>query len=333
MLPDGTAIGYLIDAQNRRVGKTVNDTLVRAWLYQGQLTPVAELDGSGNVVSRFVYATGVNVPDYMIRGDSTYRLIRDHLGSVRVVVNAASGSVAQRLSYDEFGIETENTNANWQPFGYAGGLTDGHTGLTRFGARDYDPQVGRWTAKDPIGFAGGSSSVYTYAYNDPVNYVDAEGEMPILVVVVFKAAGGGALVGAAFSTAMQWIFAGEVCADQVVKDAILGAVGGAVIGGLRAVLIVRAASRLARFPANPAQLKHIFRREAGHVADTPANRQLISDVANNAANRLGTDKFGNVWSAATRSDGSQVWVSTRNGVIQNGGVNTTPRVFTDFVGR
>ncbi|NJN52668.1 MAG: RHS repeat protein, partial [Gammaproteobacteria bacterium] len=89
-LPTGTVIGYLLDAMNRRIGKTVNDTLVRAWLYQGQLTPVAELDGAGNVVSRFVYATGVNVPDYLVRGDSTYRIIRDHLGSVRLVVNVAS---------------------------------------------------------------------------------------------------------------------------------------------------------------------------------------------------------------------------------------------------
>jgi RHS repeat-associated protein len=177
-LPDGTEIGYLIDAQNRRIGKTVNGTLVRAWLYQGQLTPTAELDGSGNVVSRFIQATGVNVPDYMVRGDSIYRLIRDHLGSVRVVLNIASGSVAQRLAYDEFGIMTENTNPDWQPFGYAGGLTDGHTGLIRFGARDYDPVAGRWTAKDPIGFAGGTVNLYQYAHGDAINYHDPFGLCP-----------------------------------------------------------------------------------------------------------------------------------------------------------
>lgn len=178
-LPNGTVIGYLLDAMNRRIGKTVNDTLVKAWLYQGQLTPVAELDGSGNVVSRFVYATGVNVPDYLVRGDSTYRIIRDHLGSVRLVVNVASGTVAQRVSYDEFGIETENTNPGWQPFGYAGGLTDSQTGLVRFGARDYDPVAGRWTAKDPIGFAGGAFSHYEYAANEPLNYYDLDGRARI----------------------------------------------------------------------------------------------------------------------------------------------------------
>jgi len=40
-LPTGAVIGNLLDAMNRRIRKTVNDTLVRAWLYQAQLTPVA----------------------------------------------------------------------------------------------------------------------------------------------------------------------------------------------------------------------------------------------------------------------------------------------------
>ena len=66
--------------------------LVQGFLYQDQLKPVAELDGAGNVVSRFVYATRVNVPDYMVKGGVTYRIITDHLGSPRLVVDAAIGS-------------------------------------------------------------------------------------------------------------------------------------------------------------------------------------------------------------------------------------------------
>src|SRR5829696_8398187 len=130
---------------------------------------------SGHVVSRFIYGTRMNVPDYMEKGGKTYRIITDHLGSVRLVVDAASGEVAQRLDYDEFGNVLEDTNPGFQPFGFAGGLYDPDTKLTRFGARDYDAQTGRWIAKDPIGFAGGDTNLYAYVMNDPVNLLDPEG--------------------------------------------------------------------------------------------------------------------------------------------------------------
>ena len=55
------------------------------------------------------------------------------------------------------------------------GLPDRHTGLIRFGLRDYDPDVGRWTAKDPIGYAGGDNDLYGYCLDDPINGVDPEG--------------------------------------------------------------------------------------------------------------------------------------------------------------
>jgi len=96
-LPDGTAIEYVIDGAGRRVGKKVNGLLVQAFLYSSALTPVAELDGAGNVVSRFVYASRLNVPDYMVRGGATYRIISDHLGSPRLVVNADTAEIAQRM--------------------------------------------------------------------------------------------------------------------------------------------------------------------------------------------------------------------------------------------
>jgi RHS repeat-associated protein len=174
-LPDGTELEYLVDGKNRRIGKRVNGALIQGFLYQGQLAPVAELNGNGEVVNRFVYGTRSNVPELLIRDGVIYRIVTDHLGSVRLVLNTSDGTVAQRLHYDEFGRVTQNTNPGFQPFGYAGGLYDGHTGLVRFGARDYDALVGRWTAKDPIGFGGGSANLYAYVENDPINLTDPSG--------------------------------------------------------------------------------------------------------------------------------------------------------------
>ncbi|MDR1995002.1 MAG: RHS repeat-associated core domain-containing protein [Azonexus sp.] len=41
--------------------------------------------------------------------------------------------------------------------------------------RDYDPLVGRFTQPDPIGFAGGSWSLYSYVNGNPLSFVDPEG--------------------------------------------------------------------------------------------------------------------------------------------------------------
>jgi RHS repeat-associated protein len=69
-----------------------------------------------------------------------------------------------------------DTNPGFQPFGFAGGLYDADTGLVRFGARDYDAITGRWTAKDPILFAGGQANLYAYVNGDPVNHLDPKGQ-------------------------------------------------------------------------------------------------------------------------------------------------------------
>ena len=167
-LADSTQIDYIIDGRNRRIGKKVNGTLVQGFIYGDQLNPVAELDSAGTVVATFVGS-------YMEKGGATYRIVRNHLGSPRLVVDVATGAVVQRIDYDEFGNITQDTNPGFQPFGFAGGVFDKHTGLTRFGARDYDPEAGRWTAKDPIGFAGGDTNLYGYVVNDPVNFVDPWG--------------------------------------------------------------------------------------------------------------------------------------------------------------
>jgi RHS repeat-associated protein len=117
----------------------------------------------------------VNVPEYMVRGGVTYRLVTDQVGSVRLVVNASTGAVVQRIDYDSFGNVLTDDTPGFQPFGFAGGLYDRDTKLVRFGARDYDAETGRWTAKDPIAFRAGSANLYDYALYDPINWFDPKG--------------------------------------------------------------------------------------------------------------------------------------------------------------
>jgi RHS repeat-associated protein len=172
--PNPTQIGYLLDGRNRRIGKQVNGTLVRGWLYDGQRI-VAEVDSARVVVSRFVYAGAGLVPEYMTRGGATYRIVTDSRGSVRLVVDASSGAIAQRLDYDAFGNVTQDSSPGFQPFGFASGLYDPDTQLTHFGMREYDAATGRWTTRDPILFAAGEANTYAYVGNDPINRVDRSG--------------------------------------------------------------------------------------------------------------------------------------------------------------
>jgi len=173
-LPNGTKITYIVDPENRRVGKQVNGVLITGYLYSRNRI-VAQLNGTNAVVSQFVYASGGSAPDYMLTGGVSYRIFSDQLGSPRLVVNTGTGVIAEQIAYDEFGNVVSDTNPGFQPFGFAGGLYDQDTKLLRFGARDYSAAVGRWTAKDPILFQGGDLNLYGYVLNDPVNEFDFSG--------------------------------------------------------------------------------------------------------------------------------------------------------------
>ena len=177
-LADGSKINYLLDWDGRRVAKLVNDQPQYRRIYSSHLQLAAEVKNDGSV-SEFVFATSVNSADYMKQGTSHYRLIHDHLGSPRLVVNSLDGTIMQRLDYNEWGNVIADSNPNFQPFAFAGGLYDGDTKLTKFGARDYAASVARWNSKDPILFAGGDTNLYRYVIGDPVNYFDPTGENPV----------------------------------------------------------------------------------------------------------------------------------------------------------
>lgn len=261
LLPDGLLIEYVHDARGRRVGKKVNGALVRGLVYKDPLNPIAELDGEGNVVSRFVYGTRSTVPEYMVKAGVTYRFVVDHLGSPRWIVDAATGAVVQELRYDAFGNLLLDTNPGFQPFGFAGGLYDHQTGWVRFGLRDYDPQVGRWTTKDPAGFASGDTNLYGYVGGDPVNLIDPSGlAIDIVVDIGFIGYDIYNLVDNLLGPCANETLGGDLLA--------LGAdIAGALIPfatGLGAA--VRHGDDVAR-AVNPNTLHHIFGRARHNLDD------------------------------------------------------------------
>jgi len=174
ILSDGRIIEYVYDPMGRRIAKQINGVIVEKYLWQGLTRLLAVYDGSDNLMMRFEYADG-RMPVAMTKSGSTYYLTYDQVGSLRVIADAP-GNVVKRIDYDSFGNIISDSNPSFELlFGFAGGLHDRDTGLIRFGYRDYDPDISRWTAKDPIFFVGGDTDLYGYCLSDPVNFIDSWG--------------------------------------------------------------------------------------------------------------------------------------------------------------
>ncbi len=227
VLGDGTVMAYTADGLDRRTAVRKNGTVIARYLYGEGSGPSAEVSATGAVLTRYVYGSRTNVPDYMERGNDRFRFVLDSRGSVRAVVNADTGVVEQRITYDEFGRVLSDTKPGFQPFGYAGGLYDRDTGLVNFDARDYDPEVGRFTAKDPIGFDGGDTNLYAYAADDPVTFADPSGRIIPLIVGVIVA---GGLINGAMAGASAAACGGSM--GDVLSSAGRGFVTGAVSAGV-----------------------------------------------------------------------------------------------------
>ena len=164
-----------VDALNRRVAKEVNGTIIEKYLWEDLTTLLSVYDGSDRLVWRFEYADQRMPVAMTDASGAKYYLHYDQVGSLRAVSDA-NGNVVKAIAYDTYGNILRDTNPGYTvPFGFAGGLYDPDTKLTHFGFREYDSFTGKWTAKDPISFAGGDSNLYGYVLGDPVDLVDPWG--------------------------------------------------------------------------------------------------------------------------------------------------------------
>ncbi|SFV51568.1 odd Oz/ten-m homolog 4 [hydrothermal vent metagenome] len=167
-------IEYLHNANNQRVAKKVDGQIVEKYLWANLTTLLAVYDGSDNLVQRFEYADG-RMPIAMMANGQKYYLHYDQVGSLRAVSDS-SHNIVKEIVYDTYGnILSDSDEAFKVPFGFAGGLYDKDTKLTRFGYRDYDAYTGKWTARDPIDFGGGDSNLYGYVLGDPISGFDSSG--------------------------------------------------------------------------------------------------------------------------------------------------------------
>ncbi|MCJ9430029.1 RHS repeat-associated core domain-containing protein [Kordiimonas marina] len=163
-----TVGSYSYDATGRRVQKVVGNVTTR-YFWAGATT-YAELNENDVVQRVYVYGPGIDNPVMVKEADGTKNYVhRDGKGNVAAVSNAA-GTVTP-FPMSAWG---EGADASKSPYKFTARRMDDESGLYYYRNRYYQPELGRFMSRDPIGYGDGLN-MYAYVHNDPVNNVDPLG--------------------------------------------------------------------------------------------------------------------------------------------------------------
>ncbi|HWO29720.1 MAG TPA: RHS repeat-associated core domain-containing protein, partial [Candidatus Acidoferrum sp.] len=163
----GNTASFQYDPVGRRIAKTISGTVTNL-LFNGS-NVIQELSG-GSVTANLL--TG-GTDEYLARTTSAGALsfLSDPLGSTLALTNSA-GTIQTPYTYDPFGGGLNFTPSN--PYQYTGRENDG-TGLYYYRARYYSPTFQRFLSEDPARLASGTTNLYAYAENNPVQLTDPSG--------------------------------------------------------------------------------------------------------------------------------------------------------------
>jgi RHS repeat-associated protein len=197
---DGSARTFEWDGANRLVAVNYTGTTNRSEFSYDGVSRVAKIveKTAGNITAtrKFVWcgmekcefrdaADAVTLrvyPQGQHNGTAAYFFTRDHLGSIREM-SKGTGTVVARYDYDPYGRSTTVIGNAPTDFNFTGLYRHSKSNLDLTTYRAYDPDLGRWLSRDPIGEKGGIN-LYGYAENSPIEHIDPSGENPVLILAI-----------------------------------------------------------------------------------------------------------------------------------------------------
>jgi len=190
-----TAVNLTYDPLGRLQTSTAGGVTTNL-LYAGSAL-VAEYDGSGNILRRYVPGPGVDEPAVWYEGAGTSGrrwLHADDTGSI-IAWSDTSANPQATYGYGPFGEPSAWSGSRYR---YTGQLMIPEAHLYNYKARVYDPGLGRFLQTDPVGYAS-DMDLYAYVGNDPVIWRDPSGKDPCSDVF-FNSGVAGAVAGVTVCT-------------------------------------------------------------------------------------------------------------------------------------
>ncbi|MDA8142225.1 MAG: RHS domain-containing protein [Desulfobacteraceae bacterium] len=227
---------YTTTYDGQRLTKTINgQTTVYHYDLSGHL--IAETTADGTLIKAYVYLNGEPLAQ-IDANNAVYYYHNDHLGTPQRMTNTG-GAVVWSADYLPFGQADVTLNTVTNNLRLPGQYFDPETGLHYNYWRYYDPKLGRYLMPDPIGLTGGVN-VYTYVQNNPVMFVDPNGEFATVVGGAVGGAIAGGVGGSISGAIGAWVTGGSwsEIGQSALVGGITGAGVGAVVGGLAGAGIV-----------------------------------------------------------------------------------------------
>ena len=169
VITGGNVINYTYDAAGTKLRKTVGTGISNDY--------ISGIQYENGVLKYLQTAEGRVVRNSAISYSYEYTL-KDHLGNGRLYfdINAGAARPIQETNYYPFGLDMQGTLSGTEnKYQYNGKEKQDQEKMYDYGARFYDPVIGRWNVIDPLAEQTRRYSTYTYGNDNPIRFIDPDG--------------------------------------------------------------------------------------------------------------------------------------------------------------